>query len=290
MTIVSLGLGLILGAALGFQMGQTQAEQTQPPAAPSPTAQTQGDENDEGVLGTLWVQTAAEYQVSSEQVYKSAREQLDQALADTQWTAAVEQKTVNPSAPPAIILDVDETVLDNSPFQAKLLIDDATYTPELWGQWVQKKSAIPVPGAVDFLTYAKEKGVTIFYVTNREKSEEEATRDNLTTKGFPLDTATDVLLTQDEKPDWTSDKTSRRAAIAQNYRILLLFGDDLNDFVAGAKKKPNGDLVKPEERVALAERYQENWGSKWFMLPNPQYGSWERALDGQEKEALKPFQ
>jgi 5'-nucleotidase (lipoprotein e(P4) family) len=125
-----------------------------------------------------------------------------------------------------------------------------------------------------FTRYAAERGVTVFYVTNRSHTVEESTRRNLEKLGFPLDAGRDTLLTRGEREDWKdSDKAARRAEIASQFRILLLVGDNLGDFLTG-------EMASLAERAALAAKHQQNWGTRWIMLPNPQYGSWEGAIFG----------
>lgn len=248
----------------------------------------------ENLNSTLWVQTSAEYRVIAEQAYALAKEKLDIALKDRAWTAAIEQVGNYSELPPAIILDVDETVLDNSPFEAELIKRNQRFNRQLWTGWVLRSHAQPVPGAIEFVKYAHEEGVEVFFVTNRDHKTESATRENLRNLGFPLNLEMDTVLTRNERPDWGSDKSSRRRFVAGKYRILLLFGDDLNDFVSGAKA-PQADRIK------LAAKYRSFWGERWFLLPNPDYGSWEGtlydydyALPIEEKlkrkyEKLRPF-
>jgi acid phosphatase len=225
-------------------------------------------------LGTLWVQTSAEYEALAEQAYAAAAARLEEALADPSWTAALEQEGADFShLPPAVILDVDETVLDNASFEAGLVVKNAEYSESLWEEWVRLEQATPVPGAKAFLEHAHEQGVTIFYVTNRSAGQEEATRANLLKEGFPIEESRDVVFMKGEN-DWGSDKTTRRAEVAKTHRILLLFGDDLNDFVSGARAEA------PEPRVDLARDHAGKWGHRWIVLPNPLYGSWEASLFG----------
>ena len=220
----------------------------------------------------LWMQTAAERKGSTLQAYRLGERMLDVALEDTDWTAALEQTEDPSQLPPAVILDVDETVLDNSAFQAELIVEDELFQTEPWNDWCRREEALPIPGAVHFTQYAAERGVVVFYVTNRRHEVEEATRRNLERLGFPLDESSDRLYTRGEKEAWdVSDKGSRRADIASHYRILLLFGDDLNDFVSDGH-------ASVAERDGLVEAHRSYWGSKWIVLPNPEYGSWEGAL------------
>ena len=134
--------------------------------------------------------------------------------------------------------------------------------------------AKPLAGAVAFLQKARSKGVTIFYVTNRAKDQEPATLQNLLVRNFPVEThdkngcELDVLLMKGENPDWTSDKSTRRVYVSQSYRVIMLFGDDLNDFISAK------NLTETERKQAV-KKYKSLWAEKWFILPNPLYGSWQ---------------
>jgi acid phosphatase len=239
---------------------------------------------------TLWQQQSMEYRASTLQAWRAAAGALPRALKDKSWTASLEQQAMPAKQwkklPPAIIVDVDETVLDNSPGQARfLLVGDGRYSANLWQAWTAERRAGSVPGAAQFLKEARERGVTVFYVTNRSKEEAEATRANLEAQGFALVDARgglgDTLLLRGEREEWVSDKTSRRQAVATNYRILMLCGDDLNDFFAAR--------VAPAERLAKALPYEGWWGVRWIVLPNPMYGSWEDSLLDFDR-ALTPAQ
>ena len=155
--------------------------------------------------------------------------------------------------PPAVILDLDETVLDNSPYQARLVRDNAVYSGASWESWVNEAAAPAIAGSVAFLRAAAARGVAIFYVSNRGAAEETATRENLKRLGAPIDWRFDAVLMNGERPAWTSDKTSRRAFVAQTHRVLLIVGDDMNDFVPA---KP----LTLAERDALLNRYADYWG------------------------------
>ena len=227
----------------------------------------------EGLRAVLWIQTSAEYRACAEQAYRAAKEKLDLALKIQDWTAAPEQLKDYRGLPPAVILDVDRTVLDNSAFQGQLVKEGSAFTRDLWEQWVSMAKASPVPGALKFVKYAESKKVEIFYVTNRTANLEQATRNNLEKLGFPTKSEPDTVLMRKEK-GWDSDKSSRRSHVAKEYRILLLLGDDFNDFVSGV----GGSGVTLEDRTRLVDQYKSYWGEKWIILPNPIYGSWEAAL------------
>lgn len=224
---------------------------------------------------TLWVQTAVEYDAVARSVYVSALGDLPRLLADSTRSAALEQLGDFSGLPAAVILDVDETVLDNSPYQARLLVTGDSYSSDTWAVWVNERIATPVPGALEFTTGASALGIAVFYVTNRRASQEQATRDNLAALGFPLRDDVDVVLTRGERPGWEGAKTSRRQLVADEYRVVMLVGDDLGDFL-------DVEGLSVERREEVAERYREYWGERWRMLPNPTYGSWERALYGSD--------
>lgn len=221
---------------------------------------------------TLWMQTSAEYAAMSRQIWTAASRLLPEALADTTWSAALEQEVGAGNLPPAVIVDVDETVLDNSPYAARLIGSDASFTEASWAEWVNEARARPIPGALEFVRRARELGVEVFYVTNRLANLEAGTRRNLEAMGFPPGEAEDVYLLKNEREGWGSDKTSRRAWVAERYRVLLLAGDDLNDFTSGAR----GTSVAA--RARLVERHADKWGTRWIVLANPTYGSWVSAL------------
>jgi len=228
------------------------------------------------MLPTLWMQHATEYRAIAMQTYRAARRMLDVALADKTWTAALEQEGDFAAKPPAIILDIDETVLDNSPYQARQARHWRTYQTTEWRRWTSQRAAEAVPGAVDLCQYAASKGVKVFFVSNRDDDgtayitgERADTLANLQQVGFPVSEET-LLLTNRAK-GWTNDKTTRRKFVAASYRIVMLFGDDLNDFI-------NARGLNIAQRSEKAKAYESYWGERWFALPNPTYGSFDLAL------------
>jgi len=237
-----------------------------------------GPAPDDRLNATLWMQQAVEYKAATDGVYALASIRLTEALADPAWTAVPEVQSGDFSAlPPAIILDADETVLDNSAYQARLIKTGDSYSSESWNAFAHAAVSGAVPGAVAFTQAAAASGVKVFYVTNRDAITEEATAKNLAALGFPLNGMgggnVDTLMTRGEQPDWTSRKGTRRAAVAKDYRVLLLLGDNFGDFTDDY----NGS---PEERRAVYEAHSAHWGRDWLMLPNPAYGSWEAAAFG----------
>lgn len=285
----SLIAGLIAITAAPAALAQTAPPcptVTAPPAALLPdfkSLPTTVRDTHERMTGVLWFQTAAEYQVDTLVKYRQATAALDRALADPNSTAATEQTGTPLPAPTAVIMDLDETVLDNSRFQGELVRRRSGYDDNVWNYWVSMGSAGLVPGALQFIQYAQSKGAKVFFVTNRTKCQEQNTRNNLTKLGIQLpDPARlDTVLTRKEMTDWTSDKSTRRAFVAKGYRILLLLGDDLGDFISPATPF-TAPAPTPQDRTTLAEKYMEHWGTSWFLINNPLYGSWEAATYGND--------
>jgi acid phosphatase len=249
-------------------------------AAISILAQPVAPQPDQNLNGTVWMQTSAEYAALTTQAYRAAGMAVTVALADPNWTAAYEQTNDFRGLPPAVILDLDETVLDNSSQQVGVIRSGKPFTEEGFVKWVNEARAGAIPGAVAFLHAAQLKGVAPHYITNRTCNPSDA--DDPTVKvlvNLRIPYSPDRLLCKTAG----SNKTDRRKLVAQKYRILLLVGDDFNDFTAVP------DNV--EERAKLQKFYEPMWGTKWFVMPNPIYGSWERSVGfdlAKKWQALRP--
>ena len=219
---------------------------------------------------TLWVSNSVEYKANTLQSYAYAKILLDEALADKNWTAATEQTGNYQNLPPAIILDGDETAIDNGPYESWLVKTGKDYSGKTWNAWVMAGAARAVPGAVEFTKYADSKGVKVFYVTNRTEDQEADTRANMQALGFPMGGNVDTFLMSKEQPDWTSKKGTRRDFVGQNYRVLLLFGDNYGDF--------SDDYAGSEaDREKSLEANMAHIGHDWIFIANPEYGSFESA-------------
>jgi len=258
------------------------------PAAPVAIATASSGAHD-NLNAVLWVQASAEYRAVSRTVYRAAADKLDLALKESNWDALVpdERANVVSGLKPAVIMDIDETVLDNSPYQARLVRDGAEYNDVTWAAWVAEKNARPVPGVVDFAKAATARGVTILYISNRAQHLQEATLANLRSAGLPVadDSVFLGLGTFVEGCEQHgSEKNCRRQLAGRKYRVLMQFGDQLGDFVQVVANTP-------ESRAQLQEEYVDWFGERWWMLPNPTYGSWEPALFnnawGQPREARR---
>jgi len=242
-----------------------------PAAAPAPSAAAPAPPASDLLNAVLWTQRSVEFKATALGAFALARIRLDQALADRNWTAAPREQTgPYQSLPPAVVLDVDESILDNSGYQAWMTLKDTSFDAKTWTAFVNTVSSVPIPGAVEFAQYAVSKGVTVFYVSNRTIEEEPATKRNLEKFGFPMGSGVDTMLTTRKQPDWGSAKGTRRAFIARTHRILLNIGDNFGDFV---------DEYRGSEadRLKVMEQNKDRWGREWIMIANPTYGSFESA-------------
>ncbi|MCQ8781014.1 5'-nucleotidase, lipoprotein e(P4) family [Mangrovibrevibacter kandeliae] len=233
----------------------------------------------------LWMQESVEYKANAVGIFAFAKARLDAALTD-KGASALDQSDAG-DKPPAIIIDLDETAIDNSAYESGLVTTNADYSSKTWAEWVDAKQAKAVPGVLDYLGYADGKGVKIFYVSNRTADQEEATRANMQALGFPMGGNVDTFLMNKEKDGWGSDKEARRQFVANEYRVVAMVGDNYGDFTKAA-----GGTAP--ERMAAFEKDQAHFTTDWFMLANPTYGSWESTafgndykLSADQKRAMK---
>lgn len=233
---------------------------------------------DDNLNAVAWTQTAVERDLITRQTYRMAAVELALALADTSWEALPRGERKSAVADPkktAVIVDVDETVLDNSPYQARLVVNGESYNEFTWAQWCREEKAAAVPGALAFTRLAASKGVTVFYLTNRASDLAESTLSNLRKLDFPIANAEEVFLGLGTLVSGCeqngSEKGCRRELISRKYRVLIQVGDQLGDFVDEVANTP-------QDRVQAVAEYLDWIGQRWFVLPNPTYGHWEPAL------------
>jgi len=207
------------------------------------------------MVATLFHQHAAEMKALSYQAYNIATERLDEILS------------MQPApANPAVVLDLDETVLDNSPHQAQGILYNFAY-PEGWAEWCKLGEAPALPGAVDFLQYAVDRGVAVFYISNRKEEFREATKTNFVRENIPLQSDAHLMLRTAE-----SGKEKRRLAVLENYQIVFLIGDNLSDF------HQVFDHQTSERRAFLADSLKADFGRRFIIIPNAMYGDWLTSL------------
>jgi 5'-nucleotidase (lipoprotein e(P4) family) len=216
------------------------------------------------VAAVLYMQKAAEYRALSFQAYNLARLRLD---ADLDKKNVKKLPKDQRKMPRAIIVDIDETVLDNSPAQAFGIKNGRGFSLPDWYAWGDMKKAKAIPGAVDFLNYAVSKGVKIFYISNRDEVQKAATIENLKTAGFNDVSSENVLLRTNE-----SGKDARREIAGGKHRVIMLMGDNLDDFTSSFERKSVAD------RFDETDKAREEFGGKFIVLPNAMYGSWENAI------------
>ena len=225
-------------------------------------------DNEYQVGATLFMQKSAEFRALCYQAFNWAQKTLDADDKKKKKLPKTERKK-----PRAVVVDIDETVLDNSPQQAYNIKHRLPFIQQEWYTWTNMRKAKPIPGALNFANYAKSKNVRIFYVSNRDEVEKTATMDNLKTAGFPDISGENVLLRQiDENKRPISTKEPRRAAIAEKYRIVVLIGDNLNDLSNVFENKSVPD------RFAEVDKLRAIWGERFIVIPNAMYGAWESAI------------
>jgi len=231
---------------------------------------------DDNLNATAWSQTSIEHNLIVLQTYKTAENQLIAALNDPHWNALTpdERTATNAMLKPAIILDVDETVLDNSPFQVFIMKHQRSFNEADWGEWCRKAEARALPGAVRFVALANQLGIEVFYISNRAKDLDTATIQNLKEQGFPISGSAQFLGLGTVVPNCESvgtEKGCRRMLVGRTHRVIMQFGDQLGDFMEVLNNTVSARQTEVKPYL--------NWvGQRWYVLPNPMYGSWESAL------------
>lgn len=269
--------GLLAGYFLGANGPVAPADPTPPKTAPAGVVQ------DYRVGGNLWLQTSAEYRACCLQTYRLAADRLEQFLVATR------------PARPAVVMDLDETVFDNSAFQTALYTAGKEYDLALWYDYEANfpGETRPVPGAVDFIVRAEKLGVSVVYVSNRHDEYRTSTVETLKRFGVSTDGLAERLYPKTKAG--SSEKSARREQVAAKFNVLMYFGDNLRDFseaFAAPKVDPaagvDGLKAAIAERNKLADAAAIHWGVDWFVLPNPVYGEWDRMCGKDPKAVLPP--
>ncbi len=217
---------------------------------------------DPRLMSVAWFTFSAEKEACYLQTYRLAAMQLEREM---------ESNKANPLQP-IIITDLDETVLDNSAWSAKVLLEGKDY-PDYWSDWEKAARAPAFPGAVEYFRKAQQMGIEVFYISNRQEKNLGAAILNLKNLGLPFADSAHIFLKTN-----TSNKVERRNAISKNKQILMLLGDNLADFDGVWEEK-----INPEERMKAVMDRKELWGKKFIIFPNPVYGTWKDALFGYRK-------
>lgn len=213
--------------------------------------------SDHLINATLWMQHSAEYRACCLQTYKNAKLALEANL-----------KAKQTDKPAAVVLDIDETVLDNSYYEAYMVTQATSFSDSTWALWTGKAVATEIPGAIDFLKHADSLGVEIIFISNRVPSELQLTMANMKALGFPEVPSENFLLKTE-----TSCKKARRENIANSYEIIMYVGDNMGDFHESFdERKEKGDMLSETDSIV------ELLGRKYIILPNPTYGTWEKPI------------
>jgi len=201
-------------------------------------------------LAVTWIRDSAEYQALAIQIYRDAGAALKKARRGRR--------------PWGVVLDLDETVLDNSPYQVELSRTGDSYSEDTWHEWCEQSAAEAVPGVVDFIGAVRARGGQVVYVSNRKQVVHDATLANL--KDLGLWQPDDQMCLRTD----VSDKSVRRqqlrtgegaCSVGEPLRVALYIGDNINDF--------------PRDDEANGLR-MDGFGQSYFLLPNPMYGEWTR--------------
>lgn len=212
---------------------------------------------EQAALGINWMQQSGEYQALAHQAFNMAKIAFDNAK-------------VTKGKKKAVVVDLDETMVDNSLYAGWQVKNHKPFDGESWTRWVNARQTQAIAGAVEFNNYVNSHKGTMFYVSNRKDSgEKAATIDDMKELGFSGVSEQTLFLKKDK-----SNKTPRFEEIEkQGYEIVLYLGDNLNDFGDATYKKSNA------ERRDFVNANKEKFGKQFIVLPNPNYGDWEGGLD-----------
>lgn len=220
----------------------------------SPNNHTDELSHEHLVYATLWFQNSPEAKALFYQGFNIAKERV------------VEFNQIKGEKPLAVVVDLDETMIDNSPFQGKMIEKGEGYSSEFWFEWTSLAQAKATPGAVEFTHFCDSLGIEVIYLSNRRTRELEATMHNMDSLGFAFMKAENFLLV-----DETNAKKPRRDRVTEKFEIILLLGDNLNDFSEVFENR--GD----DWGVSIVEAYRSEFGRRFIIFPNPMYGEWEKS-------------
>jgi 5'-nucleotidase (lipoprotein e(P4) family) len=233
----------------------------------------------------LWVQTSGEYVACCLQTYRLAGDEVEREIARSREEERLARDFRG--LPPAVVMDLDETVLDNGTYQSYLYLTGKTHSTDLFCQFVtENRSSIRlVPGAKDFIEGVESLGVPVVYITNRPDELRDVTIATLAqwginTKGLEDPANLRLLLETGSE----SSKTPRRDLVRAKYRIIALVGDQLGDFAD--EFSPIKDNTY-RARIESVYEYKSMWGRRWFILPNSVYGQWQGVLRGDPVQYLR---
>ena len=213
----------------------------------------------DGTVSALqWQLNSGEVMALQYQAYNTAERQLEDMV-----------KNYKGDKPLGVVLDLDETVINNYGNAINDIVTRTGYTKEKFNEWALKEEATIIPGADEFLFKAADLGVEIFYITNRYPNEVEATINNLKKLGLPSADEAHIMVRGE-----SSNKAERVAKVSETHDILMFVGDNLGDFPSDFSKKLNN------ERQGIVIENEEKFGTQYIILPNASYGDWDTATYG----------
>lgn len=224
-----------------------------PTRTPSPAAAPEPVDLASEHLEIHWVRSSAEYRAITLQTYRAAADrvrELEAGLEDGSW---------------AVIMDADETILDNSEFQRRIAERGEVYTEEAWDAWAREEAATAVPGAAGFVALVRELGGHVAVVTNRHQGICPETRDNLQALRLRVSAVLCQTGTSQKEERFRMVQEGRTGEGLPPLDVIMWVGDNIGDFPD--LEQDLRDAPEP----ALAE-----FGRRYFVLPNPMYGSWPR--------------
>ncbi len=198
-----------------------------------------------------WVRESKEYVALCNQVYANAIDKLKDTISPNNYSLNIINNNY------AVVMDLDETVLDNSDYQVELYNKNEQYNPDSWDEWVVKEDAKLVPGAYDYISFLRNHNIQIIFISNRMHKRLQETKNNMLELGIYSDN--DIYLLRLDRAD---KKTIRRAEIFNStgrmkgfkqFEIIQYLGDAIGDF-----------------EVDNLDRF----GLDQFVFPNPMYGKW----------------
>lgn len=244
-------IGVIFGANLGVDNNRVSASKSD-----ENTSFLKTETYEDGkAAGIQWLINSGEAKALRYQTYNIATERLKQLIKEHEGEENL-----------AVILDIDETVLNNYYYLAKKFLGYDNFKDMSFSKWFREESSSLIEGAENFLDTANNLGVEIFYVTNRSYKIEEESINNLRFFNLPYSDKKHVLTASD-----TSDKVFRVDTIRENHNVLMYLGDNLGDFPEGVHDKSN------EERSEIVDNIYEKFGTEYFIFPNTIYGDWDEA-------------
>ena len=208
--------------------------------------------NDKLPNDVRWVRNSSEYKAICNQVYSQAIDKLEKKLRHNNFSLNINNRDSY-----SVIMDLDETVLDNSDYQVELISKNESFNMDSWASWVKKEEAKLVPGAIEYINFLRGNNIQIIFISNRMDARLESTKNNM--RKLDIYSDNDIYLLRKDKAD---KKTIRREEVFTStgrmkefnkFTVIQYLGDAMGDF--NSKK-------------------YHRFGIDQFIFPNPMYGKW----------------